>query len=388
MQHIVHFNNGTGGGVLTVIKNLIEFSTNGGLSNHVIFTIDRNKNNEFVVPIITKAASVQVFYYSSDWNFYYTCLKLQKLLPKNNSILIAHDWLELGMASMLGLQNTLVFFLHGDYQYYYDLACRNNNAIDLFIPVASNIEKNLKLKLGSRIDAIEYLQFPVASTPLKLSSGELFKDKFKIIFIGRLSSDKGYDMLPVIAAALFKNKLDVEWHIVGEKDKTLGTVFWDPNISVLFYGEISNIQILTLLPAIDYILLPSKFEGMPVVLIESMKAGVIPIVSNISGGIQELVIENETGFKIQANDVQGYINSITDLNKNWDKRKTLRANCIKLSNELFDPVSNTLKIENRIIQSANEKKIKKATKVYGSRLDSKWIPNLIVLLIRNFLKKH
>ncbi len=388
MQHIVHFNNGTGGGVFTVIKNLIEFSNNEGLSNHVIFTIDRNKNNEFVVPIITKATSVQVFYYSSDWNFYYTCLKLQKLLPTNNSILIAHDWLELGMASILGLQNTVVLFLHGDYQYYYDLACRNNNAIDLFIPVASNIEKNLKLKLGIRIDAIEYLQFPVASAPLKLSPGELFKDKFKIIFIGRLSSDKGYDLLPEIATALFKNNVDVEWHIVGEKDKNLGTVFWAPNISVLFYGEIPNVQILRLLPDIDYILLPSKFEGMPVVLIEAMKAGVIPIVSNISGGIQELVIENETGFKIQANDVQGYINSIIDLNNNWDKRKTLRVNCIKLANQLFDPVSNTLKIENRIIQSANENKIKKATKVYGSRLDSKWIPNLIVVLIRNFLKKH
>ncbi|MEO6328706.1 MAG: hypothetical protein ABIO55_07235, partial [Ginsengibacter sp.] len=105
---IYHFYNGSGGGVFSVIKNLLQYSRDRKIENHIIYTINKKLIPHFSVPQLSGATSEQIFYYSADWNFYYTCKQLSKLLPDNKAVLIAHDWLELGMVSNLGLQNPVV----------------------------------------------------------------------------------------------------------------------------------------------------------------------------------------------------------------------------------------------------------------------------------------
>ena len=142
-KKVYHFHNGGGGGVLSVIRNLLKFANNPAIENHVIYTINKEEKAVYSINNLEGAFSEQVFYYSPKWNFYYTCRQLAKLLPDNKALVIAHDWLELGMMSNLGLQNPLILFLHGDYDYYYQLAQQHEPAIDQFICVAQNIETNL-----------------------------------------------------------------------------------------------------------------------------------------------------------------------------------------------------------------------------------------------------
>ena len=109
---IFHFHNGTGGGVLSVIRNLIAFQQNADIESHVIFTINTDEIKNFKMPLLKGVESSQVFYYNSQWNFYHTTRQLAKLLIDRDCILIAHDWLELGMVSNLGLNNPVVHVLH------------------------------------------------------------------------------------------------------------------------------------------------------------------------------------------------------------------------------------------------------------------------------------
>ncbi len=379
--HIVHFSNGSGGGVLSVIKNLIEFSKNPSIRNHVIFIIDKKLISDFVAPLLVDASSVRIFYFSPNWNFYYTCKQLSKLLPDDKAVIVAHDWLELGMVSNLGLQNPVVHVLHGDYSYYYQLAKKHKDSIDEFICVAGAIRDRLIETIPERAANIHYRRVPVPQGyPRKKDSG-----KCKIIFVGRLTEGKGYPLLPEIAIQLKEKNVNAEWHIVGEEGEGLREkTHWDKDIAVKFYGNIENDKVMLLLSEMDFIVLPSKAEGLPVTIVEAMKSGVIPLVNDIAGGIQELVIDNKTGFKIISNEVRVYAEKIVEMIENDILSNTLRMNCIKKAEELFEPYNNTKLIEDLVVQTVKINKGKVPLKIYGSRLDQKWIPNLFVSTIRKF----
>jgi len=210
--NVYHFNNGKGGGVLSVIRNLIRFSNNPLIENHIIYTINKEQIPLFSVEHIEGAVTEQLFYYSPKWNFYYTCKQLAKLLPDDKALVVANDWLELGMMSNLGLQNRVVQFVHGAYDYYYQLAKLHENSIDLFITVAQNIERKLIQVIPHRRNDIDYLRFPV---PLINHEEKEVGDNINIIFIGRLEAAKGYLLLPAIAKRVNESNSNVHWHIVG-----------------------------------------------------------------------------------------------------------------------------------------------------------------------------
>jgi glycosyltransferase involved in cell wall biosynthesis len=376
---VYHFHNGSGGGVLSVIKNMLKYSQNHAIENHVIYTINIEEKAVYPVNNFEGAFSEQVFYYSPKWNFYYTCRQLAKMLPDDKSLVIAHDWLELGMMSNLGLQNPIVYFLHGDYDYYYQLAQKHESAIDQFICVAKSIETKLLTLLPARKENIAYLRFPVP----EVSTKQIASNEFPIVFIGRLNEGKGYPLLPVIAEELRKKNFDIFWHILGTADMETDEILWDENIQVHFYNNISNEEVLALLAKMKIIILPSLAEGMPVALIEAMKAGVIPLVNNIDGGIQELVVDEQTGYKINGNEIADYVKKIILLIGNKSLAEKIKINCIKKANELFNPINNTKRIElvfESVVLSTRE--IKYAKKIYGSRLDQNWLPNIFTRLIR------
>ena len=379
---IIHFHNGAGGGVLSVIRNLLAFRQHLEIENHVIYTINRDLTADYKIPGLDGAASEQVFYYSPKWNFYYTCRQLAKLLPDDEVIIVANDWLELGMVSNLGLSNPVVMIVHGDYSYYYDLAVKHADNVDIFICIASEIKDKLTKILSSRHRDIYYQRFPVKNP---LQSKRLGGIK-KLIFIGRCEKIKGYNILPFIEKELRQLNCEVEWTIVGEGSE-LEKAQWSNLSHVHFLKVISNEEVLKILPEHNLILLPSFAEGMPVSIIEAMKSGVIPIVNDISGGIQELVEDNITGYKIRNNNPAEYAAIIQKLSGYSELVNQISLNCINRATVLFNPLENTLAFEEILKQASMQNKKKKKIKVYGSRLDKLWIPNSLVLQIRTVLIK-
>lgn len=377
---VYHFYNGRGGGVLSVIKSLLQFSSNPLIENHLIHTINKDEVDNYAVNNLKGAVSEKIFYYSSGWNFYYTCTQLSKLLPDENAVIVTHDWLELGMVSNLGLQNPVITFLHGDYDYYYQLAQLHQAAADKFIVIANNMAAKLKGMIPERKDDICYLRFPVPS----VDCNESERQADNIIFIGRLTKEKGYSLLPEIDKLLRIKNIFLNWHIVGEKNSDSNNeTEWEANSQVKLYGIMNNEEVLLLLKKMKYFILPSLNEGMPVTLIEAMKAGVIPLVNNIEGGIQELVTDAVTGFKISNNEPAGYTDCISKLSEDKNLSGSISGTCIATANKLFDPHQNTRLIEDEICKTfLAPRKNKKAKKIYGSRLDQKWMPNIITKSVR------
>lgn len=379
---VYHFHNGSGGGVLSVIKNLVEFSKNEFIDNHIIYTINKETTKAFELPTIKGTATQQIFYYSPKWNFYYTCKQLAKLLPDDKAVIVSHDWLELGMVSNLGLQNPVVQILHGGFDYYYELSCKHQKSIDKFVTVSPVILSKLSSILPERKEDIVYCRFPVPSIKAIKNENEILK-----IFycVWNLSDHrKQFKLLPLINASLKSKKIKVYWTIVGEgKEKNEVENLMGQHSDISIFSSLTNKEVTELLPGHDLFILPSIQEGFPVAVVEAMKAGAVPLVTDWEGATKELIIEGESGYYFETGDTEGYVNAIRSLNEDRKLLKDLSQNGIEKANKLFDPFINTKKIEEVIYNVLDfESPPKKAFHVYGSRLDKSWIPNFLVKTFR------
>jgi glycosyltransferase involved in cell wall biosynthesis len=382
---IYHFHNGSGGGVLSVIKNLLRFSVNENIENHIIYAVNKKLYPEFKIAPIEGAVTQQLYHYSSNNNFYFTCKKLAKLLPNENAIIVAHDWIELGMVGNLGLQNKVVQIVHGNYEYYYDLAQKHEQFIDSYICISPKIFSSLQEKLPSRKDDIFQLNFPVPNVNTK----NVFGDCLNLFYaVGNLKDDnKQFKTIVDIVKKLGNFDEKYFFTIVGgglSKEEFDG--FWPSQMKtqVEYLGHVDNDVILNILPKQDIFLLPSVVEGLPVSLVEAMKAGVVPLITNWAGAVDELVTPAQTGYYFEVGAVNDYVECIKALSNDRKLLKQISDNTSHRANTLFAPIENTQKFEDIYIDVLKKvTPFKEPVKVYGSRLDQPWLANIITNTIRN-----
>ncbi|MCS7028299.1 MAG: glycosyltransferase [Bacteroidia bacterium] len=74
---------------------------------------------------------------------------------------------------------------------------------------------------------------------------------------------------------------------------------------------------------LDIVVLTSKNEGTPVSLIEAQAAGV-PILSTRVGGVEDIVLENESALLCQSDNVEEFTEKLIYLIQNPEKRKAMK----------------------------------------------------------------
>lgn len=127
----------------------------------------------------------------------------------------------------------------------------------------------------------------------------------KILFVGRVSPVKNLEVL-IKALAKLQNK-NIQLQILGPADEKYGKKLKflaeelkvSPQIIFEFKSYSLEDEILAL-KAADISVLPSKREGMPQTLVESLAAGKIVIVSNTKGSA-ELITDKKNGFIFENN---------------------------------------------------------------------------------------
>jgi len=129
-------------------------------------------------------------------------------------------------------------------------------------------------------------------------------DRVVIIAVSRLIWHKGY---PELAAAM-RAVPQAELWVVGERlasDRgadmvaVLRAAGLGPRLRLLGYRE----DIAALLAAADIFTLPSRFEGLPMSVIEAMLAQ-LPVVATNVRGPAEQVIDGVTGLQVPAGDAR------------------------------------------------------------------------------------
>ncbi|NQU82946.1 MAG: glycosyltransferase family 4 protein [Parcubacteria group bacterium] len=155
------------------------------------------------------------------------------------------------------------------------------------------------------------------------------QDKIIIVMTARLAHPKN-PLMFLEASKIVKNTFpEIKFMLIGDgifmdeckefvQNNNLG------HTSALL-GEKTPEQTRKLMKACDVFVLCSKFEGMPITIIEAMFAG-LPIVASDVGGVGELVKNNQNGFLLKTQNPEELAERIIYLAKNKNKSKQLGNN--------------------------------------------------------------
>jgi len=149
-----------------------------------------------------------------------------------------------------------------------------------------------------------------------------FKEPFKLLFVGRLTKQKG---LPVVLQAL--TKLDkARWmlDVAGEgRDRaSLELMCRKMNLTdrVKFLGSVSPMA--SAYQSADIVLIPSLWEGLGITALEGLASGRLVVASN-TGGLPEVVQDGQTGCLAKSGDVADWAQKISWGFENIDQARLL-----------------------------------------------------------------
>ena len=139
-------------------------------------------------------------------------------------------------------------------------------------------------------------------------------EKTKVIVVGSHSYNKGYDLLLQSWGKIEEQNPDWQLHIYGKSDKEKAFVKMKEHMGlkkVFFHEPVQNIQEKYLESSI--MVLPSRSEGFGMVLIEAMACGLPCVSFDCPSGPRDIITDQEDGFLVKAEDVQGLSNKIRTL---------------------------------------------------------------------------
>ena len=158
------------------------------------------------------------------------------------------------------------------------------------------VSAQISSKMPTSTTAIR--NFVLSSDMPTLSKGK------KIAFVGRLSYEKGPDTFLRIAAA-FKSQ---QFHVFGDgaMQKILQS---QATNNVVFHGQQQNMQ--KVWPEIELMIMPSRFEGLPMAALEAMSHG-IPVIAFNVGALEQLITHQKNGWLISNNSENLIIKSLNE----------------------------------------------------------------------------
>ncbi|MCM0081375.1 glycosyltransferase family 4 protein [Geomonas sp. Red32] len=131
----------------------------------------------------------------------------------------------------------------------------------------------------------------------------------RIGYIGSLNhSQKGILYIPAIVERLLAEQVDFSLDVIGAGPdaEALARGLTPAGERVVQHGPLPNDTVVGMLGQLDVLLMPSHFEGLPVVLLEAMSRGVVPVVSRLEGCTDFAVTDGRDGLLIPVGDVEGF----------------------------------------------------------------------------------
>ncbi len=140
------------------------------------------------------------------------------------------------------------------------------------------------------------------------------------VVAGRLEEQKGHDVLFEALARLVAQRMDFTLAVAGEGSRRgwLEQQALSRGLAprVQFVGQLDDVG--GLLAAADAVLLPSRWEGLPLVLLEAMARG-RPIVASAVGGVPDAIEDGVHGTLVPPDDPEALAQALERLHRSADR---------------------------------------------------------------------
>ncbi|MBB4198010.1 hypothetical protein CCR94_05075 [Rhodoblastus sphagnicola] len=125
-------------------------------------------------------------------------------------------------------------------------------------------------------------------------------DALRVLYLGRLDRQKGIDRLEEIMRATDRDSM--EWRVIG--GAVLDACVEEARLAALLGQPVEPpLDAPAALDEVfgwaDVLVLPSRFEGAPLTVLEAQRFGCVPIISRV-GAVEEMIADGVDGFLIDA----------------------------------------------------------------------------------------
>lgn len=168
------------------------------------------------------------------------------------------------------------------------------------------------LKAHNVNDSVLVIPYGVDTEPFDEVLPEKDAQQFNVLFVGRLDTVKGVDLLLQAAKRVIESngfiqsQRDFQLHLVGNGPdrkmlealaETLGIRKY-----VRFHGLVTGEALIKIYKACDLFVLPSRSEALPFAALEACAAK-LPILATNVGDLRKLVFENTNGHLVEPEDL-------------------------------------------------------------------------------------
>lgn len=193
-----------------------------------------------------------------------------------------------------------------------------------FVPVAiSSIVKKSVMEFY-HIKDVPLILNGVDIKKYQVSKKQNGNEIIKLIHVGRFSPVKNHNLLIDALKIVSDKKDNVKLYLVGDgelrkeiEDKIIRLNLTD-KVELLGIRE----DIPNLLANSDIFVMSSDWEGLPLVLLEALAAG-LPIISTDVGGVPDIIENNVNGILVKPNDSISLSKAIINLSENKELREKM-----------------------------------------------------------------
>ncbi|MDR2148643.1 MAG: glycosyltransferase family 4 protein [Tannerella sp.] len=193
--------------------------------------------------------------------------------------------------------------------------------------VLSELERDIMQKEYQRTDVC-VLENCVDSSQF-IQADKLMPAEIPVfIFLGRIHESKGLHEILDVFKRLNGEHVPFRFVLCGDGSLRASIV---PKFESLlgkqfdYKGVVSGMEKINAIRSADFFLLPSWFEGLPVTMLETMAAGVVPVITDV-GSIGQLVHHQENGIIIEKQNVTDMHQKIKDILAHPERYAALSKN--------------------------------------------------------------
>jgi glycosyltransferase involved in cell wall biosynthesis len=209
---------------------------------------------------------------------------------------------------------------------------RTSRYLDAHVAVGEETARAVEREVGLSPGTIRVIRNGVPRQPDNLPVERLAPSPV-LGAVGRLEAQKGFDIL-VDALTWLPEATAV---VVGEgvDRPALEQRAAVRGVGARFVLAGPRASAAAAIRGFDVFVLPSRYEGLPLVVLEAMEAGV-PIVATDVGSVREVVIDGETGLLVPPDDAQALAAALLRLLRDADLRSRLAQRARSVWASCFD----------------------------------------------------
>lgn len=167
--------------------------------------------------------------------------------------------------------------------------------------------------------------------PIDVNRNHLAMQRHKIVFTaGRVGSEpKGHENLMLIWNRVYKDNAEWQLHIAGQYDQETydrlnSLLEKEAQGSVHFLGFRNDVY--SLMQSAEIYILPSRWEGLPMGLMEAMNAGCCCIAYDVETGPSDIIRDGVNGVLVDNQNLNMMVEKLNKLLNNEEYRKKLASN--------------------------------------------------------------